>query len=896
MTDVKDLMAKVGKIRILTNRLIDDQLAGDYHSTFKGQGVEFDEVRPYQVGDDVRTIDWNVTAKTGVPYIKRFAEERELTILFLVDVSGSQGYGSVRRSKMELAAEVTALLALTAIRNQDKIGLILFSDKIVKYIPPRKGRDAVMRLVREVLAAEDDAQGGTDIAGALKFLNGVQKRRAVVFLVSDFLLSSGTDWTAGTNGTKRPEDETGSARNGARSAERLLRATARHHDLIGVPVSDPAERALPDVGLVELEDPETGELVLVDTSSAAVRRAFAARAEAEGEELRKFFLKTGIETLPVATDRPYIDAVRALFRRRARKGALTRMACALLGFALAACPSLLPAATMDVSVTLKPGWNAVYVPVAPAGSADETFADWPVPSVSLYRAQAFAETRATTGGVTGESVTRAPFLAWTREAPAAASLTALTGDMVLVCCNTGATAYVAQLRGTPSAPRVAWHKSTNAGDTLNYVGIGMNPGAKVKASAWFAGCPAVRGGTFYKLSGAEDKPTVSSLAGFGATAFAWVTDGLAVLVAGASVSDWSGPLHVTPRVGIDFGDARTTDELAIRNDGAAEKTVELSLVPSLDGAAPPPLLVRDAAAALVNPDWQALVVNGAPLTRTLATGETWRVAVALDRTAFAGTGATRGAILRVAEVGGTEMRAHVPVSAQETPDVSAWPQGLWAIDLELDKVSRYVTDDTRVEGVKAGGKMKLRVYAHVAADGATHLLSRVTVAGTKKTGGTISRTAYGPQATLPTGLDYARRLTSAALPVDLAALAPTGGATWGQKQTFDYRIGASSPSNPFRHPLHPMFDGKDANFEPLPYDGDDFANYANAVKPELFSLGGQVVLEPDAATGTAWSPQETVTGACDWIYTGLMRQGPVKASGRFTAQRVIAGIELIRSL
>ena len=190
-TDVKELMAKVGKIRILTNRLIDDQLAGDYHSTFKGQGVEFDEVRPYIAGDDVRTIDWNVTARTGVPYIKRYSEERELTILFLVDVSGSQSYGSRSRSKMELAAEVTALLALTAIRNQDKIGLVLFSDRIVKYIPPRKGRDSVMRLVREVLAAEDEAKGGTDVEGVLKFLNGVQKRRAVVFLVSDFITGNG---------------------------------------------------------------------------------------------------------------------------------------------------------------------------------------------------------------------------------------------------------------------------------------------------------------------------------------------------------------------------------------------------------------------------------------------------------------------------------------------------------------------------------------------------------------------------------------------------------------------------------------------------------------------------------------------------------------------------------
>ena len=293
-TDVKELMARVGKMRILTNRLIDDRLSGDYHSTFKGQGVEFDEVRPYMVGDDVRTIDWNVTAKTGIPYIKRFSEERELTVLFMVDVSGSQGYGSVRRSKMELAAEVTALLALTAIRNQDKIGLVLFSDRIVKYIPPRKGRDSVMRLVREVLAAEDDAEGGTDIAAALKFLSGVQKRRAVVFLVSDFLTEK-------------------------EGFERLLRTAARRHDVVCVPVSDPAESELPDVGLVELEDPETGELALVDTSSAKVRRAFAAKAKDEGEELRRFFLKTGIDTMGISTDRPYIDEIRGLFRKRAKK-------------------------------------------------------------------------------------------------------------------------------------------------------------------------------------------------------------------------------------------------------------------------------------------------------------------------------------------------------------------------------------------------------------------------------------------------------------------------------------------------------------------------------------------------------------------------------------------------
>ncbi len=296
--DVNELMAKVGRIRVLTRRLMDDELSGNYHSSFKGQGVEFDEVRPYEPGDDVRSIDWNVTARTGLPHIKRYSEERELTILFLVDVSGSQSYGSRERTKAELSAELTALLALTAIRNQDKVGLVLFSDRIVKYIPPRKGRDSVMRLAREVLAAGEDARGATDISAALKFLNGVQKRRAVVFLVSDFMDRSG---------------------GGLMRFGRLLQATARHHDVVCVSVADPAEAALPDAGLVELEDPETGEVRLVDTSSAAVRAAFAGRAAAERDEIRRFFRKSGMDAMELSTDRPYIDEVRGLFRARARK-------------------------------------------------------------------------------------------------------------------------------------------------------------------------------------------------------------------------------------------------------------------------------------------------------------------------------------------------------------------------------------------------------------------------------------------------------------------------------------------------------------------------------------------------------------------------------------------------
>lgn len=570
-----------------------------------------------------------------------------------------------------------------------------------------------------------------------------------------------------------------------------------------------------------------------------------------------------------------------------------RFCCSLVALTSAISPCLSFSATVDASVTLKRGWNAVYVPVASSVSADETFADWPVPSVSVYSAQTFLSTRSTAGGITGESVTRAPFLIWTRDESASSTLASLAGDAVLVCCNTGNVDYVARLRGTPSAPRIAWHVSSTSGDTLNYVGISLNPGVAVNASAYFAGCPSVSGGTFYRLSGTEDSPKVTSLAGISSTSSARLSDGMAVLVPGVSVSEWAGPLHVSPRDGIAFGETRTTGEVAIRNDGAVEKSVSLELVPSSDGADMPPLLVRDAGDALVNPDWQPLPAGGTAVSRTLATGETWRVSIALDRSKLAGTGAELGAILRISETGGTQMRVSLPVTARDAKDANVWPCGLWAIDLELDRVSRYVTDTDRVDGLKAGGKMRLRVYAHVSADGVTRLLPRVTVAGAKRADGSITRTAYGPQAALPTGLDYARRLTSAALPADASSIAPTGGAKWGGRMSFEYRIAATSASNPFRHPLHPMFDGKDANFAPLPYDGDDFRNYANAVKPELFSIGGEVVLDFGASSGASWSPQETVSGSCDWVYTGLMRQGPVRASGRFTAQRVVAGVSLV---
>jgi len=288
--DTKELMKQVGKIKVITNRLVDQHLTGAYHSVFKGQGIEFDEVREYFPGDDVRSIDWNVTARMGHPYIKRFSEEREQTVIFVVDISGSQCFGSKTRSKAEAAAEVTCLLALSAIKNQDNIGLVLFSNQIDKCIPPRKGRTAAMRLVREVLAA-DETTNGTDIAEALRFLNKVQKRKAIVFLISDFL------------------DD---------NYEKELRITAKRHDVICCPITDPHELSLPNVGLIELENAETGELQIVDTSSKSLRKAFAIKAQNDHEELLTMFRKNKVDHIQFSTDTEdsYVNDIRQLFRKR----------------------------------------------------------------------------------------------------------------------------------------------------------------------------------------------------------------------------------------------------------------------------------------------------------------------------------------------------------------------------------------------------------------------------------------------------------------------------------------------------------------------------------------------------------------------------------------------------
>ncbi len=288
-----ELLRKIRQIEISTRHLVQDTFAGDYHSIFKGQGMEFDEVRLYSPGDEVRRIDWNVTARMGTPYVRRYHEERELTVMLVVDASGSGDFGSSGQFKRDLAAELTAVLSFAATTNNDRVGLLIFTDRIELLIPPRKGRRHVLRLIREMLVFRPQGRG-TDVRLALDTINLVLKRKGIIFLVSDFLLDTET-------------------------YRRSLAATNQRHDVVAVDLGDPLERRIPSVGLVALEDAETGVLSWVDTASKRWRRAFGARVDGHEEAKKQLFAGLSVDRVQVMTDRDYVAGLSAFFKARSRR-------------------------------------------------------------------------------------------------------------------------------------------------------------------------------------------------------------------------------------------------------------------------------------------------------------------------------------------------------------------------------------------------------------------------------------------------------------------------------------------------------------------------------------------------------------------------------------------------
>jgi uncharacterized protein (DUF58 family) len=287
----KELLKALRKIEITTNRMATEQLSGNYTSVFRGQGLAFREVRQYQPGDDVRTIDWNVSARNNETYVKVFVEEREMTVMLVVDLSKSQEFGTIAQSKARLAAEVGALCAFSAIKHNDRVGLVLCTDQVEKIVPPKKGQKHVMRVVREILGAEPE-HTGTNLTEALETLYRLARRRSVAFLLSDFFASG---------------------------YERALSLASARHDVIPVMLVDPRDDELPDVGLASFEDFETGESVLVDTSNKKVRTSYKQRTTAHRQAQLQLFRKLGLDHCVVRTDRPYVTPLRDLFARRARR-------------------------------------------------------------------------------------------------------------------------------------------------------------------------------------------------------------------------------------------------------------------------------------------------------------------------------------------------------------------------------------------------------------------------------------------------------------------------------------------------------------------------------------------------------------------------------------------------
>jgi len=287
----KDLWQAVRRIEITTGRLVSELFSGRYLSTFKGRGMEFLEVREYVPGDEPRTIDWNVTARLGHPYVKRYAEERELTLLLLLDVSKSLDFGSAQKSKSEISAELTSLLAFAALRNNDKVGMILFSDTIERIIPPRKSRQHALRLIREVLGHKPTGIG-TNLDNALKVLNKISKRRAIVFIISDFLTEN---------------------------YEKSLATTNLHHDTIALALTDPREEEIPSSGVIQLEDAETGQRVVLDTTNPSDRERYKERTQNRRKKLGQLFGRIGMDSAFLRTDKSYIPPLVKLFETRSRR-------------------------------------------------------------------------------------------------------------------------------------------------------------------------------------------------------------------------------------------------------------------------------------------------------------------------------------------------------------------------------------------------------------------------------------------------------------------------------------------------------------------------------------------------------------------------------------------------
>ena len=571
-------------------------------------------------------------------------------------------------------------------------------------------------------------------------------------------------------------------------------------------------------------------------------------------------------------------------------------------------------------IEIRGGWNAVYLMVSPQMTADELFGSWPVNFVAAYDSSAFLETKQYSIEGSTEGALKNGYRMWQRGDAGATSITRLTGNTVYLFYATNGMSQATKVRvyGVPVAPRMTWHVSEQSGEydgLKNLIGVSVGNEAKTTIGSYFDGLD-VGEVEFKKLYGTDiNKPSQTVY-----PKNTGLSAGSALVVSAKKVSDWSGVLNVSPMSGIDFGTNGTMGVVTVRNDGTVARTVRVELEKGFESnalAAPPVpmgLMIKDTSTALGSSGWTNFT-DGVGYEKTLAAGETMRLSLAVDRTAYAdGTkGTYYGGLLVVKDVdGGSNMRVVVPVELTSAGDASgetAWPKGIWILSAELKMVS-FVGEQTKVvksmltdketgkdyehvytnkvkgiSDVAAGGKMKVRLPMAVGRGGEMCLLQRMWYG--RETNGVLHVIEGSNESPVP--LYSARRISTAFLPTDQVRIDAESGGQFGKEAHFRFVVGERSNVNPMRHSLHPQHDGYQFDFKTPSPSGDDLQNYVGAIKPEVFSITNVVDLKwAEGEGGTAWDPEETLTGELDWEFGGLRHEGAIHAKGPFTMKRISA--------
>ncbi len=551
---------------------------------------------------------------------------------------------------------------------------------------------------------------------------------------------------------------------------------------------------------------------------------------------------------------------------------------------------------MRQSLTIKPGWNAVHFDVAPTQSADELFADWPTDSVGVYDPASFLVTKQFNAGWTDDGTARTFMHMWNRTHPDASVVVAVPAGSVCVFFATNSSPVTKEITGVPRAQRITWHKSADSAE--NYMGFSLQPGKSVKAAAYLDGFEDNPGATVYYLSGKDPNVPPTAVKAPAARTFA---NGDVVLVPSTAAGDWSGALYVSPMNGIDLDESASYGVVSVRNDGASERTIAFKLPPPVtpegwENLSREWLHWRDNRDAYTNGNWNVCNVDGdnTVAVKKVASGETWTIQLGVDRSRFnrKERGVSYGALIAFEDVdGGTMMRSTIPFSVVSDGKLNGsvlWSTGLWLAEVAFSQASATPVDGKAGAYYEAGGVFRTRFLMHIDGGGNAKLLQRVVIAGENDENGNFTYKVYSGNAVLPTETKNGMRISSAALPTEKPVIDAVKESTQvaDGKFAFDFIVAEHGATSILRHPYHPQHDGMKWDFVTKTPSGDNYQNYVSTVKPELFSVTNSIVLEIPNINGAGWSPNNSLEGACEWTFSGLRHEGPLKIKGVMSVRRI----------